>query len=118
MVQAVTLTEEEIVKRGWQTRKLMTRNGALRPKIDSGKLYGARSNGGRGLQSRLVTIRSEENSLRRYIKNSQKLLLKALPEQQKMNSDTVVASVNKNQIRREREVKWHCMDSLSELRMG
>ena len=57
-------TKEELEKLDRQTRKIMTMNGALHPKSDVDRLYVARQRGGRGLQSVLETILSEDNSLR------------------------------------------------------
>ena len=80
-------TKEELEKLDRQTQKIMTMNGALHPKSDLDRLYIARQRGGRGLQSALETIQSEENSLSWYIKNSQEQLLKEVHEQQEMNND-------------------------------
>ena len=83
----------------------MTMNGALHPKSDVDRLYVARQRGGRGLQSVLETIQSEENSLRWYVKNSQEQLLKAVHKQQEMNTDIIKPSEYKDQRKKEREVK-------------
>ena len=77
----VKWTKEELEKLDRQARKIMTMNGALHPKSDVDRLYVARQRGGRGLQSVLETILSEENSLRWYLKNSQEQLLRAVNKQ-------------------------------------
>ena len=77
----VKWTKEELEKLDRQTRKIMTMNGALHPKSDVDRLYVARQRGGRGLQSALETILSEENSLRWYVKNSQEQLSRAVHKQ-------------------------------------
>ena len=83
----------------------MTMNGALHPKGDVDRFYIARQRGGRGLQSVLETVQSEENSLRWYVKNSQEQLLKAVHKQQELNNDITKLSEYKDQKRREREGK-------------
>ena len=103
----VKWTKAELEKLDRQTRKIMTMNGALHPKCDVDRLYVARPRGGRGLQSVLETVQSEENSLRWYVKNSQEQLLKAVHKQQEMNTDIIKPSEYKDQRKREREVKWH-----------
>ena len=85
----------------------MTMNGTLHPKSDVDRLYVARQRGGRGLQSVLETIQSDENSLRWYVKNSHEQLLKAVHKQQEMNTDIIKPSEYKYQRKKEREVKWH-----------
>lgn len=67
-------TKGELEKLDRQTQKIMTMNGALHPKSDIDRLYVARSRGGRGLQSVLETIRTEENSLRWHVNNSKEQL--------------------------------------------
>ncbi|XP_063590474.1 uncharacterized protein LOC134767407 [Penaeus indicus] len=64
----VKWTKEELKKLDRQTREILTMNGALYPKSDVDRLYVARQRGGRGLQSVLETIQSEENSLRWLIR--------------------------------------------------
>ena len=93
----VKWTKAELEKLDRQTRKIMTMNGALHPKSDVDRLYVARQRGGRGLQSVLETIQSEENSLRWYVKNSQEHLLKAVHKQQEMNTDIIKPSEYKDQ---------------------
>ncbi|CAB3978866.1 Hypothetical predicted protein [Paramuricea clavata] len=56
-------------------RKLMTLYGALHPRSDIHRLYLPREKGGRGLISCEGCIRTEENSLGWYVKNSVEPLL-------------------------------------------
>ena len=70
--------KEEMQKMDRQTRKTMTMYGALHPKSDVQRIYVARSKGGRGLISCEQCVRSEENSLGWYIRNSAEHLLKAV----------------------------------------
>ena len=117
----VKWTKEELEKLDKQTRKIMTMNGALHPKSDVDRLYIARQRGGRGLQSVLETVQSEENSLRWYVKNSQEHLLKAVHNQQEINNDSIKPSEYTDQKRREREDKWHekvMHVQFPEIRMG
>ena len=74
--------KEELERLDKQIWKIMTMNGALHPKSDIDRLYIARQRGGRGLQSVLEAVQSEENSLRWYVKNSPEQLLKAVHNQQ------------------------------------
>ena len=53
-------------------------NGAFHPKSDVDRLYVSRANGGRGLTSCEGYVRSEEKSLRFYVKNSLEVLLQGL----------------------------------------
>ena len=73
--------KEELEKLDRQTRKIKTMNGVLHSKGDIDKLYVGRKRGGGRLQKVLETIRSEENSLIRHVKNSQEQLLKAVHKQ-------------------------------------
>ena len=50
----------------------------LRPKSDVDKLYVTRKEGGKGLVSCESTIRSEENNLGLYLKNSNESLLQGV----------------------------------------
>ena len=100
----VSWTREELEKIDRQTRIMMTMNGSLHPKSDIDWLHIARSRGGRGLQNILETIRSEENSLRWYIKNSQEQLLREMQDQQQeINNDITEPSEYRDQLRKERE---------------
>ena len=62
--------EDEINELDKKTRKLLTMHKAFHPKSDTDRLYIKRSGGGRGLISCKETIRSEENNLGWYLKNS------------------------------------------------
>ena len=73
----VKWTKAELEKLDRQTRKIMTMNGALHPKSDVDRLYVARQRGGRGLQSVLETIQSEENSLRWYVQKQPRAFIKS-----------------------------------------
>ncbi|CAB4035993.1 Hypothetical predicted protein [Paramuricea clavata] len=68
-------TKDEIAAMDRKTRKLMTLYGALHPRSDIHRLYLPREKGGRGLISCEGCIRTEENSLGWYVKNSVEPLL-------------------------------------------
>ena len=57
-----------------KTRKIFAMRKGLHPKSDVDKLYVSRKEGGKGLMSCQSTIRSEENNLGRYVKNSNESL--------------------------------------------
>ena len=61
-----------------KTQKLLRMHKGLHPKIDVDRLYVSRKEGGRGLVSCESTIRSEENNLGWYLKNSNENLLQGL----------------------------------------
>ena len=68
----------ELKKLDRKTRKLLTIYKGLHPKSDVDRPYVGREEGGRGLMSCESTIRSEENNLRQYLKNSNKNLLQGV----------------------------------------
>ena len=63
-------SKEELRSFDRATRKMMTMNGALHPKGNVGRLCVPRAKGGRGLISCESCIRSKENSLGWYLKNT------------------------------------------------
>ena len=67
--------KEELQNLDRKSRKLLTLYGAFHPKSDVDRLYLPRSKGGRGLISCESCIRSEENSVGFYMKNSMEPLL-------------------------------------------
>ncbi|CAB3982989.1 Hypothetical predicted protein [Paramuricea clavata] len=71
-------TKDEIAAMDRKTRKLMTLYGALHPRSDSHRLYLPREKGGRGLISCEECIRTKENSLGWYVKNSVEPLLQQI----------------------------------------
>ena len=60
------------------TRKVLTMNGAFHSKSDVDRLYVSREDGGRGLMSCERCVRSEENSLEWYVRNSLDVLLQGV----------------------------------------
>ena len=67
--------KEKLQNMDRKSRKLLTLYGAFHPKSDVDRLYLPRPKGGRGLISFESCIRSEENSVGCYIKNSMEPLL-------------------------------------------
>ena len=66
---------EELKEIDIRTRKLMTMNKALNPKSDVSRLYVRRKEGGRGLIGIENCVKTEENSLAWYVKNSTEEML-------------------------------------------
>ena len=62
----------------WKTRKLLTMHKGLQPKSDVERLYESRKEEARGLMSCESAIRSEENNLGWYLKNSFENLLQGV----------------------------------------
>ena len=58
-----------------KTRKMMTLYGALHPKSDVDRVYGARQKGGRGLISCEMCVEAEENNLAWYVRISNERMM-------------------------------------------
>ena len=58
-----------------KTREMMTPYDELHPKSDVDRVYVARQKGGRGLISSEMCVKSEENKLAWYVKNSNERLM-------------------------------------------
>ena len=69
---------DELKKMDRTTRKTLRMYGALHPKSDINRLYLKRKHGGRGLISIETCIRSEENNLGLYVRESNEMLLKGV----------------------------------------
>ena len=69
---------DELKKMGRTTRKALAIYGALHSKSDIDRLYFKRKHGGRGLISIETFVRSEENNLGLYVRESNKMLLKGV----------------------------------------
>ena len=70
--------EDDIAKSDKRTRKMMTMFGALHLKSDGNSIYLLRARVGRGLISCKRCIRSEENNMEWYVRNSIEPLLEAV----------------------------------------
>ena len=73
------------------TRKVLTVNGPFHPKSDVHRLYVSRVNGGRGRISCEECVRSEENSLGWYVKNSLEVLLQGVRATSVIRSEETVS---------------------------
>ena len=90
-----------------KTRKLLTMYKGLHPKSDCDRLYIARKVGGRGLQSCEGTVRSEENSLGWYLKNSNETLLEGVKYVDLLNfRDSTTKNDFKKRLNNERMENW------------
>ena len=69
---------DELKKMDRTTRKTLTMYEALHPKSDIDRLYLKRKHGGRGLVSIETCVRSEENNLGLYVRESNEMLLKGV----------------------------------------
>ena len=74
----LTWNVEELKELDRKTRKLLTMHKGLHPKSDVDRLYLSRKDGGRGLMSCEHVIRSEENNLGWYLKQSKEGLLQGV----------------------------------------
>ena len=99
--------EDEINELGRKTLKLLTLHKAFHPKSDTDRLYHKRSDGGRGLISCKETIRSEENNLGWYLKNSLEPLMQGVKHVGILEFNTTVSKKEfKKKISVERYDGW------------
>ena len=63
--------------------------GAFHPKSDIDRLYLKRKQGGRGLISIETCVRSEENNLGLYVRESNEMLLKGVKKVRIINTDNL-----------------------------
>ena len=68
---------DELIKMDRTTRKTLAMYGALHPKSDINRLYLKRKHGGRGLIAIKICLRSKENNLGLYMRESNEMLLKS-----------------------------------------
>ena len=83
--------KEELKTLDTMTRKVLTINGDFHPKSDVDRLYVSRVNGGQGLISCEGFVRSEDNSLGWYVKNSLEVLLQGVRATSVIRSDEKVS---------------------------
>ena len=79
----------ELKKINRTTRKTLTIYGAFHPKSDVDRLYLKRKHGGRGLISVETWVRSEENNLGLYVRDSDKMLLKGVKKVVIINTENL-----------------------------
>ena len=87
----LTWEKEELKTLDRMTRKVLTMNGAFHPKSDVDRLYVSRVNGGRGLIGCEGCVKSEENSLGWYVKNSLEVLLQRVRATSVFRSEETVS---------------------------
>jgi len=79
----------ELKKIDRTTRKTLTMYGAFHPKSDIDRLYLKRKHGGRGLISIETCVRSEENNLGLYVRESNEMLLKGVKKVGIINTENL-----------------------------
>ena len=98
---------DELKKIDRTTRKKLNMYGAIHPKGNIDRLYVKRKEGGRGLISIESCVRSEENNLGLYIRESNKMLLKGVKKGGVIQTDYIM---EKNEFKRsyqtEIKIKW------------
>ena len=65
-------TKEQMSNMDRNTRKMMTMNGMLHPRVNGSRLYLPRDEGGRGLTSIEETIETNKYGLSDYVKETNK----------------------------------------------
>ena len=90
------------------TRKTLTMYGALHPKSDIDRLYLRRKEGGRGLISIEMCVRSEENNLGLYVRESNEMLLKGVKKVGITKTENLLKKKEfKRDVQNEVKSKWH-----------
>ena len=99
---------EELKKIDRTTRKTLTMYGAFHPKSDTDRLYLKRKEGGRGLISVETCVRSEENNLGLYVRESNEMLLRGVKKGGIIKTDNLVEKTEfKRRNQNECKTKWH-----------
>ena len=100
-------TKEELECLDRRTRKLLTMYKVLHPKSDVARLYVPRHKGGRELISCDTCIKSEENRLGWYVKQSNELMLKVVSTKGVIKTEEAVRPEDfKQMLINEREHAW------------
>ena len=90
------------------TRKTLTMYGALHPKSDIDRLCLKRKYGGRGLISIETCVRSEENTLGLYVRESNEMLLKGVKKVGIVKTENLMEKEDfKKNSQNEIKNKWH-----------
>ena len=84
-------TSDELKNTDRKSRKIMTMHGAFHHKSDTDRLYLNREKGGRGLISCEGCVRSEENNLGWYVRNSVESLIRGVKLVNVMDTEDVVS---------------------------
>ena len=93
---------------GRTTRKTLTMYEALHPKSDIDRLYFEQKHGGRGLISIKTCVRSEENNLGLYVRESNEMLLKGVKKVGIVKTENLMEKEDfKKNSQNEFKNKWH-----------
>ena len=93
---------------GRTTRKALTMYVPLHPKSDIDRLYLKRKHGGRGLISIEIGVRSEENNLGLYVRESNEMLLKGVKKVGIVKTENLMEKADfKKNSQNEFKNKWH-----------
>ena len=99
---------DELKKIDRTTRKTLTMCGALHSKSDIHRLYLKRKHGGRGLISIETCVRSEENNLSLYVRESNEMLLKCVKKVGFVKTESLMEKEDfKKNSQNEFKNKWH-----------
>ena len=99
--------ESELKKVDRKTRKLMTIHGALHPKSDVDRLYVKRKEGGRGLSSIEIVVKTEMNNVGQYVSNSEEALIQGVKMAGTIETEGTVAKEEfKRQRQNELKQRW------------
>ena len=99
---------DELKELDRKTRKLLTLYKVFHPKSDVDRLYLSRRKGGRGLMNCEDVIRSEENNLGWYLKNSEDSLLQTVKFEGVIDYQSTVSKEDLMKRNTDKRVeKWH-----------
>ena len=99
---------EELKSLDRTTRKTLTMYGALHPKSDVDRLYVKRKEGGRGLINIEGCVKSEENNLGLYVRDSEEDLLKGVKIVGIIETENIMEKEEfKSNLQRTTKMKWH-----------
>ena len=99
---------DEFKKMDRMMRKTWTMYGALHPKNDVDRLYLKRKHGGRGLMSIETCVRSEENSLGLYMRESNEMPLRGIKKAGIVKTENLMEKGDfKKNSQNEFKNKWH-----------
>ena len=103
---------DELEKMDRTTRKTLTMYGNLHPKIEAERLYLKRKHGKRGLIYIDMRVRSEENNLGFYVRESNEILLKGVKKVGMVKTENLMEKKNSRKIAKINGTKREYMDSL------
>ena len=99
---------DELIKMDRTTRKTLAMYGTLHPKGDINRLYLKRKHGGRGLIAIKMYVRSEENNLGLYMRESNEMLLKSAKKVGIVKTENIIEKEDcKKNSQNEFKNKWY-----------